>query len=364
MIIKKWFVSILLLVSPQLFAASSQFLNVESFYVKPDVIPKVLTYAVNVASNRSPFKRDSIKYLAKLDSDIVYVAKVKVNNVLYYRLVSGNFATLALAKKHLAHVKKYYPDAWLNIRRIQEKQELSDLLSPTPTRKLKAVTLPPLLAPVVIPEVAPIEISRIEPQVAPQTSAKAITNVEPKPFPKLSPQVTPQVTSSIATNVISKKTESDIPLEPEKPVEPEKDFAEKLLDQAKQLFLDKNYARVITVSEKVIEIGSIDQKQRAMEFVGIARERQRKFAQAVAIYAEFLDLYPDSKLAPKIQMRLTGLTTMRDDPKSLIVKKKPEDAVDNWDMYGSLSQYYRNDFVEIDTLDTQELNSSLVTDVN
>ena len=126
MIIKKWFVSILLLVSPQLFAASSQFLNVESFYVKPDVIPKVLTYAVNVASNRSPFKRDSIKYLAKLDSDIVYVAKVKVNNVLYYRLVSGNFATLALAKKHLAHVKKYYPDAWLNIRRIQEKQELME----------------------------------------------------------------------------------------------------------------------------------------------------------------------------------------------------------------------------------------------
>ncbi len=349
MIRKIWFLSIFLLVSPHLFAASSQFLSVESFYIKPQVLPQVLPYAVNVASYPTPFAANSIQYLSQLKSDIVYATRVKVNNVLYYRLVSGNFATLAEAKKHLDHVKKYYPDAWLNIRRIQEKKELTELLSPSSNRKLKSVTIAPEIAPVVIPEIAPIKILKKTPKEI-KKSAENTTKVKPKSFPKLSAQEPPVPATKKAEKVM--------------PIRPENEFAKKLLEEARQAFLDRKYPRVITISEKVIEIGSPEQIQRAMEFAGIARERQRKYSQAVSIYKQFLEFYPESKLAPRIQLRLTGLTTMRDDPKSLLAKTKSDKTKDSWIMNGSLSQYYRDDVVEIDTLDSQEVNSSLVTDVN
>ncbi|MCK4708662.1 MAG: hypothetical protein KAU21_08600, partial [Gammaproteobacteria bacterium] len=323
--VKNMLVSFLLLLSPHLFAASSQFLNVESFIVTPDAVDKILPYAINIASQTEPFNKSLIKYLADIDSPFIYTTKVKVNKVIYYRLVAGNYATLKQARKHLLRIKKYYPEAWLNMRRTKEIKELAWLLSsPADLKKLGKIKLQPAVAAVMIPKV----------------TAKVFSPVTLEVAPKNIPAITPEVTSIEAPKKVAGRSI------PEKPLIKKISFAEKLLEQARQLFLDRNYARVIAVSEKVIEIGLPEQKQRAMEFIGIARERQRKFAQAVAIYTQFLELYPDSKLTPRIKIRLTGLKTMGEDPRARLANSKRRKADENWNIYGSLSQYYRNDFVD------------------
>jgi DNA primase len=140
--------------------------------------------------------------------------------------------------------------------------------------------------------------------------------------------------------------------------------ADKLLDQAKQEFLDGNYTRVLAIANKVIEIGTTEQAQMAMELSGIARERQNKFAQAVAIYTDFLYLYPDSEMSAKIKSRLDGLKTMGLEPKSRIDPDKRRSADGDWNTYGALSQYYRHDVIERENSDTQITSSVLVTDID
>ena len=127
--------------SPSLFAASSKFINVESFIVAPGAVAKVLPYAINIASHTRPINKKSIEHLANIGDSFIYTTKVKVNNVFYYRLVAGNYPTLKHAQKNLLRIKKYYPGAWLNIRRTKETKELTELLSPAKSDKLKTLML-------------------------------------------------------------------------------------------------------------------------------------------------------------------------------------------------------------------------------
>ncbi len=351
------FIFALLLTSSNLFAATSKFLNVESFVNRPGNSDNIKSYAVNILSFTKPVNLEDIKNISVLDKDLLYISKVSVNDVVYYRLISGNFSTLKQAKKHLSRVKKYFSGAWINIRRKVEKQELKKILAEKiilPEFKPKeTVKKLPAVVPVVVAKVIPVITPKVISTINPEKTSKVLPFIVPKAVVRVTPESTPK----LAPKRIKK-------IKPEKVLPPQIAFAEKLLEQARQLFLDRNYARVVTVSNKIIEIGSVEQKQKAMEFAGIARERQRKFAQAVAIYSQFLNLYPESKLAPKIKIRLTGLTTMRLDPKVQMAKSKRKKLDENWRINGSLSQYYRDDVVDRETLDSEQVNSSLVTDVN
>ena len=349
------------LTSMALLAATSKFLNVESFVNRPVDSDNIKSYGVNILSFTKPVNLEDIKNIAVLDKDFLYVNKVSINDVVYYRLISGNFATLKQAKKHLSRVKKHFSGAWVSIRRKVEKQELTKILAEKillPEFKQKEVVERlPVVAPIVVAKVIPVITPKIIPAINAKKTSKVLPPIVAKAVPRVVPILVPKLIPRLPPRVIKK-------IKPKTVIPPQIAFAEKLLEQARQLFLDRNYARVVTVSNKIIEIGSVEQKQKAMEFVGIARERQRKFAQAVAIYSQFLNLYPESKLASKIKIRLTGLKTMRLDPKVQMTKNKRKKMDENWRIYGSLSQYYRDDVVDRDTLDSEQVNSSLVSDVN
>jgi len=145
---------------------------------------------------------------------------------------------------------------------------------------------------------------------------------------------------------------------------PSSDPANKLLGQAKQEFLDGNYTRVLAIASKIIEIGSTEQTQLAMELSGIARERQNKFTQAIAIYSDFLNLYPDSEMSPRIKIRLDGLKTMGLEPKNRISPVNRRAADSNWNIHSSLSQYYRDDVINRENDDTEIASSVLVTNID
>jgi len=141
-------------------------------------------------------------------------------------------------------------------------------------------------------------------------------------------------------------------------------FAQKLLVKMKQLLLDENYARLVASANKVIEIGNSKQQQNAMELLGIARERQGKFAQAISVYSAFLRQFPSSELKPKIAQRLNNLNTMALAPKKKQISKKTRKKNDDWNIYGSASQYYRDDTFKEEGLDSAQTNSLLSSGVN
>jgi hypothetical protein len=206
----------------------------------------------------------------------------------------------------LSQIKYLYPDAWINIRSKKEIQLLSKYLQKPD--KIKKAVLPRTS----IPLTKPIGVR------------------------------TPSLGQGEKSN---------------------EEFAEELLKEAHEKFIDQDYSRVLAITTKVREIGSLDQKQAALELTGLVRERQNKLAQAISIYSEFLDLYPDSKMAPKIQNRLQGLKTMRSEPKQRLSQTTMQSGPE-WYFSGFLSQYYQNDVLEIDTLDSEEVRNALLTNLN
>ena len=288
---------VLLLASTGLFAASVSFIKVEAIFVKPQQPVEVLPYSIILASTSTPFNKSAIKYLGDLKSNFIYLTKVAVDKKLYYRLVTGNFKNEKQARLQLSRIKKYYPDAWINIRTKPERQQLVRLLNP---------------------------VKKLQP-------------AKKKQAPK-----------------IALKSNSS----------PNSNSADKLLDQAKQEFLDGNYTRVLAIANKIIETGTTEQIQLAMELAGIARERQNKFAQAIAIYTDFLNLYPHSEMSAKIKIRLDGLNTMNLEPRSRIDPVKRRSADSDWNIYGALSQYYQNNVIKSEIDDAEIISSVLVTDID
>ena len=299
--LKALLISILVMTASGLLAAGVDFLDIQSIIVKPRDRIKVLPYALNLESSREIIRKNSIQHLNKLGSNLVYVAKVKVNNKTYYRLVSGNYNSQKQAQKQLARIKKYYPGAWINTRSIKEREKLSAFL--LAGRKITA---------------------------RPKKAAPASV-------------IKPKLKKALAVKSLS---------------------PEKLIQQAKQEFLQGNYSRVLAITSKISQTGSNLQKQQALELAGIARERQKQFAQAIAIYNEFLATYPESPLADKIKSRLAGLKTMRIEPRARLTSKNQRPDEPAWNFSGAFSQYYRDDVIDRENEPTEEVNSALVTDVN
>lgn len=137
-----------------------------------------------------------------------------------------------------------------------------------------------------------------------------------------------------------------------------------LLAKAKQAFLDENYARVISISDKVVLAGNIEQVRAALELAGITRERQGDFSRAMVLYETLLDTSPPPEVAARVTSRLEGISTMNNQPKARLQApdKKPDDK--DWVYRGAVQQYYRDDIIELPGEDSEKTIEVLVTDVN
>ncbi len=303
----KNYLYLLVLIPNLLFAAKSEYLGVDTIYSKPAQISTIHSYSINLSSSGRKIPKNDLKGMARDSNELVYLNMVEVNTKTYYRLVMGNYPTQKDANNQLQKLKQSYPSAWINFR---SKTEISILTSQLLQTKPRAVQ--------------------------PAATVKA-------PIPAV------------------RATKPDLK---RPPATKKEKLAEKLLQDAKQKFLDGNYRRVLAIAGKVAEIGNLEQQQQALEYSGIARERQQKIPQAIAVYSKFLALYPDSERAPKIENRLQGLKTMRAEPRKRMSEDKIKGIADDWYLSGSASQYYRNDILAIDTLSTEEVNNALVSDIN
>ncbi len=108
----------------------------------------------------------------------------------------------------------------------------------------------------------------------------------------------------------------------------------------------KNYGRAISLFTKVLSAPESSSTPVALEFLGLARERNGQLAHAKAEYKDYLQRYPKTPGARRVSQRLSGLITSTKSPaKGLRKARKTEksDGVTS-SISGSVSTYYfRND---------------------
>ncbi len=118
---------------------------------------------------------------------------------------------------------------------------------------------------------------------------------------------------------------------------------DKLFSKGKLALIEKKFRNAISFFTKVSEIATGDKKQQAMEYIGLAREKNGQIAHAKAEYKKYLQLYPDGIGHERVKQRLEGLLTAQLAPKKKLVsridKKKEEES---WEYFSTISQNYRN----------------------
>lgn len=138
--------------------------------------------------------------------------------------------------------------------------------------------------------------------------------------------------------------------------------SERMLE-ARQAMLDQDWDRAVKLLTSVLGSADTSDHMQAREFLGLARERKGQLAHAKAEYQRYLEDYPDSEGAARVQQRLVGLVTAGDSPKMARADSQQGNASDSdWDMYGSLWQYYYRDVRSIG--DEQRVVDALYTNVD
>ena len=119
-----------------------------------------------------------------------------------------------------------------------------------------------------------------------------------------------------------------------------------LMAQARAALIDKDYVRSVRIYTGVLEDPVSPHRREAREFIGLAYEKAGQTAQARAEYAAFLDEFPDGTDAQRVRQRLAGLgeaLPANSASASAPARAPSRKAAAEWELFGSVSQYYYRD---------------------
>ena len=136
--------------------------------------------------------------------------------------------------------------------------------------------------------------------------------------------------------------------------------AEKLMARAKSAMQEKKYRLAAGLYTKVVRFGNTSQHQQAMEFLGLAREKNGQLIHARAEYRLYLKKYTEGEDALRVRQRLLSLQTLLLKPRKRLKKWRSKRS--DWQFFGSLLQFYRQDVFSSDQSKTS--NETLSTNVN
>lgn len=159
----------------------------------------------------------------------------------------------------------------------------------------------------------------------------------------------------------------DLTLEPEKETSKTKAGAnskekksKKLMARAKNAMQEKKYRLAAGLYTRVIRLKDTDQHQQAMEFLGVAREKNGQLIHARAEYRLYLKKYNEGEDALRVRQRLLSLKTLLLKPRKKLNKGKSNHS--DWQFFGSVLQFYRQDVFQ--TEQSRSSSETLSTNVN
>lgn len=139
--------------------------------------------------------------------------------------------------------------------------------------------------------------------------------------------------------------------------------AESLMQSAKKALIDeRNFSLAGTRYQQVLDLPENTHSKEALEFLGLAYERQGKRIEARKVYEGYLVRYPAGEGRDRVSQRLMSLVTAtQQDQKKLRVSKQQEAG---WEFSGSLSQSYLHNSITIDDNNSETTTSAITTNLN
>jgi len=119
------------------------------------------------------------------------------------------------------------------------------------------------------------------------------------------------------------------------------------LQAANRALADEDYGRAIALYTQIAADPDDADRAAALELLGVARERKGQLAQAKAAYEEYLQWYPGTEGAARVQQRLDALLSVDrlqasgTAPAAQAGAGRAARESSGWDVYGGWSQYYR-----------------------
>lgn len=260
-------------------------------------------YIINLVSQREPVAPMTIDAVASATGRKPYVSEVRVDGQTWYRLRVGFFGSEQQARAVLEPLLTQYPKAWVG-RAEAAEIELASSVSFGAGGLVPASTTQPL-----------------EPAAAATPASDVVA--------------APLTSGQIA----------------------------ELQEQARDAMLVANYVTAIQIYTRLVQAPG-DQRADAREYLGLALERNGQTSQAMAEYRAYLQEYPVSEGARRVQQRLsvlTGATAVQQ--RSLRPNETPKQSA--WTFATGLSQYYRRDVYQFDEFQPQVVSlDALLTDLD
>ncbi len=266
-------------------------------------------YVINLFSSIDAAVKKDLPDLPVLRQYRVYVADHQDKGKTWRRLRLGFFKDKAAAESVLDQLKADYPDAWVDQASPEERQG-SEAMALTLPGGGADTTLPSSgLAEMQTPDGKPIDPGSREEKIA------------------------------------------------------------RLMEEARQEMANKNYSRAVQLYTKVAEMPDNPWSRKALEFLGLARERKGQKAQALAVYEQYLQRFPKGEAAERVRQRQTGLLTATAAPQKKLrssSRKRVAQGRDElgFDYFGGLSQFYRRDGILRNTDGHDLTQSSLINDLD
>ncbi len=160
------------------------------------------------------------------------------------------------------------------------------------------------------------------PLVAPAVAPIVAPPVAPKDAPTVEPAVVPK--SDLPTKQV---TESE---------------ADKLMRLGKDALTRGENDKAIQIFTKLMGFEGSEQQRDALEFLGVARERNDQVAHAKSIYSQYIKQYPKGESTDRVRQRLADLISHQMKPKKKLKQADESTLVKSYtsQTFGSLSQYY------------------------
>ncbi|MFO1427956.1 MAG: SPOR domain-containing protein [Steroidobacteraceae bacterium] len=126
-----------------------------------------------------------------------------------------------------------------------------------------------------------------------------------------------------------------------------------LLEEARKAMARKDYPRAIELLAKLTRQPEYPGRARALEMLGLARERAGHLAPAKAEYTEYLRVYPDGEAAPRLRQRLRLLASAGRRGRGGTLGGDGELLEGEWRLSGGASQMYRWENFKLDAPQAQ-----------
>jgi len=271
-------------------------------------------YSINLISSLNPIKLNNIPKTKFYQKHKVYLAENTINGKHWNRLRLGYFSSWKKAKIALAQVKKSYPKAWIS--KVNEEN-----------------------------------LAIAKNWLALDTLAAAKEEKEKPTRKKSIKKIDSKINSPDKDFIIESKSDDK--------------KVQFLMEKARNAMIDGQYVNAIRYYKKAYQIAKGEEKKLALEYLGLARERNNQLAHAKAAYRKYLKDYPIGEDSERVKQRLEAILTARLKPKKRRKPskekrfKKPE-----WETFGTLFQFYRYQVDDSDQNGKNTIDNSLSTNLS